>query len=39
MSLIGFLKEFSEATEDIKEEHERVQKVADFARFKQKRRR
>lgn len=39
MSLIGFLKEFSEATEDITEEHEKTQRAIDIAKFRQKRRR
>ena len=39
MSLIEFLKEFGEATEDIKEEREKAKKAMDIAKFNSKKRR
>lgn len=38
MSLIEFLKEFSEAAEDIEEEKKRAQKAMDIAKLTSKRR-
>lgn len=39
MSLIDFLKEFSEAVEDIEEERNKAKKAMDIAKFNSKKRR